>query len=149
METINSFPWALIPGMVVAGILVKEGGFGSIGAFIDETLDYLEDKGGYVITEEQLKGLAGQEPEIDVKGIDNAFDRCHLFFPPRVPLQEMNENFHPSPFSVKNQQPLCLCSRLCSRWYGLCRPKRAISSQSIWLLISMMIAAPVLAWIQV
>ena len=28
------------------------------------------------------------------------------------------------------------------------RPKRAISSQSIWLLISMMISAPVLAWVQ-
>jgi hypothetical protein len=28
------------------------------------------------------------------------------------------------------------------------RPKRAISSQSIWLLIAMMISAPILAWIQ-
>jgi len=51
VEAAKSFPWVLIPGMVAAGILVKEGGFGSIKAFLDETLDYLEEKGGYIITE--------------------------------------------------------------------------------------------------
>jgi predicted MFS family arabinose efflux permease len=43
-ELANSFSWALIPGTVVAGILIKEGGFGAIGAYIDETFDYLEQK---------------------------------------------------------------------------------------------------------
>ena len=51
VEAANSFPWALIPGTVAAGILFREGGLGSIGAFIDETFDYLDQKGGYIITE--------------------------------------------------------------------------------------------------
>ena len=51
VEAVKVFPWPLLPGMVAASILVKEGGFGSIGAFVDETLDYLEKRGGYIITE--------------------------------------------------------------------------------------------------
>ena len=54
VEAVKVFPWPLLPGMVAASILVKEGGFGSIGAFVDETLDYLEERGGYIITEVSL-----------------------------------------------------------------------------------------------
>jgi hypothetical protein len=54
-EVVNSVPWALLPGTVAAGILVREGGFSSIGVFIDETFDYLEQKGGYIITEVERK----------------------------------------------------------------------------------------------
>lgn len=54
-EVVNAFPWALIPGTVAAAVLVREGGFSSIGVFIDETFDYLEEKGGYIITGSSAK----------------------------------------------------------------------------------------------
>ena len=69
VDAVKSFPWVLIPGGVAAGILVREGGLGAIGVFFEDTLDYLEDKGGYVITEEQLKGGAGQEPPVGRKTV--------------------------------------------------------------------------------
>ena len=55
-EVVNAFPWALIPGTVAAAILAREGGFSAIGVFIDETFDYLEEKGGYIITEVRCPG---------------------------------------------------------------------------------------------
>lgn len=103
VDAVKSFPWVLIPGGVAAGILVREGGLGAIGAFFEDTLDYLEDKGGYVITEEQLKGGAGQEPKVNIESINDAFNR----------------------------------------------PKRTISTQSVWILVAMMFSAPILAWLQV
>jgi len=64
-EVVNAFPWALIPGTVAAAILAREGGFSAIGVFIDETFDYLEEKGGYIITEVRCPaaGLRAQRPK--------------------------------------------------------------------------------------
>lgn len=55
---------------------------GKIFGFLEDVADYLDEKGGYIITEEQLKGRADGslssglgDDDLDLQGIQEAFDR--------------------------------------------------------------------------
>mmetsp|Transcript_59730 Transcript_59730/g.136513 ORF Transcript_59730/g.136513 Transcript_59730/m.136513 type:complete len:156 (+) Transcript_59730:295-762(+) len=60
----------------------KKGLLGGFGAFLEDVADYLDEKGGYIITEEMLKGPASgpssggaEEPEsrLDLEMIERSF----------------------------------------------------------------------------
>ena len=68
------FPWFFVPGLTAVFFLLARGR--SIGRFFEDILDFLDQKGGYVITEEQLKGKStSEDAQVNFKSIEESFNK--------------------------------------------------------------------------
>ncbi len=78
--------------------------------FLEDIADYLDEKGGYIITEQQLKGPSGvskvegarTDDNLDLAGIQAAFDR------PKIKPKDVNINL----FLGCERQHMSCCPRI-------------------------------------